>query len=40
MSARQGGREGSENKWKALRTRVMACEEDRHAAHSARRGVQ
>jgi len=40
MSARQGGREGSENKWEALRTRVMACDKNRHAAHSARRGVQ
>ena len=40
MSARQGSKEESKNKWEALRTRVMACEEDRHAAHSARRGVQ
>jgi len=40
MSVRQGGREGSENKWEALRTRVMACEEDRHVAYSTRRGVQ
>jgi len=32
MLARQGGREGSENKWEVLRTRIMAGEEDRHAA--------
>ena len=40
MSARQGSREVNENKWEALRTRVMACKEDRHAAHAARGGVQ
>jgi len=40
MSARQGGREGSENKWEVLRTRVMAGEEDRHAACSAKRKAQ
>jgi len=40
MLARQGGREGSENKWKVLRTRVMAEEEDRHAVCSAKRKAQ
>ena len=40
MLARQGGRERSKNKWEALQTRVMACEENRHVAHSTKRGVQ
>jgi len=40
MLARQGGREESENKWEVLRTRIMAGEEDRHAARSAKRKAQ
>ena len=40
MSARQGGRERSENKWEVLRTRVIAGEEDRHAVCSAKREAQ
>jgi len=40
VSARQGGRERSENKWEVLRTRVIAGEEDRHEVRSAKREAQ